>query len=156
AVAKLPNIPGLKVEGSRVPPQPQAQGRRNPDLYNVMVEIDVSIVGESETYVFNCIRNGQLTLIQPMCRRSGPLAHGLSVQTRRSSNLAVAKLPNIPALKIEGSRVLPQSQAQGRRNPGMYNVMVEIDVSLVGQSSTYVFKCIHDGHLTVVQPMGIR
>jgi len=156
AVAKLPNIPGLRVEGSRVPPQPQAQGRRNPDLYNVMVEIDVSIVGESETYVFNCIRNGQLTLIQPMGRRPGSLAQGLSVEDRACITSAVAKVPNNPAIKIERSRVLPQSQAQGRRNPGMYNVMVEIDVSLVGQSSTYVFKCIHDGHLTVVQPMGIR
>jgi len=66
SVAKLPNIPGLKVEGSRVLPQPQAQGRRNPDFYNVMVEIDASIVGESATYVFNCIRNGQLTVVQPM------------------------------------------------------------------------------------------
>jgi hypothetical protein len=82
AVAKLPNIPGLKIEGSRVLPPPQAQGRRNPDLYNVMVEIDVSIVGESETYVFNCIRNGQLTLIQPMGRRPGSLAQGLSVEDR--------------------------------------------------------------------------
>ena len=45
SVAKLPNIPGLRVEGSRV----KAQRRRNPDFYNVMVEIDVSIVGESET-----------------------------------------------------------------------------------------------------------
>ena len=69
AVAKLPNIPGLKIEGSRVLPPPQAQGRRNPDLYNVMVEIDVSIVGESETYVFNCIRDGQLTVIQPVGMR---------------------------------------------------------------------------------------
>jgi hypothetical protein len=43
SVAKLPNIPGLKVEGSRVRPQPQAQRRRNPDFYNVTVEIDVSL-----------------------------------------------------------------------------------------------------------------
>jgi hypothetical protein len=49
SVAKLPKISELKVEGSRVLPQPQAQGRRNPDFYNVMVEIDVSIVGESAT-----------------------------------------------------------------------------------------------------------
>jgi len=123
AVAKLPNVPGLKVEGSRVLRQPQAQGRRNPDLYNVMVEIDVSIVGESETYVFNCIRNGQLTLIQPMGRRPGSLAQGLSVEDRACITSAVAKVPNNPAIKIERSRVLPQSQAQGRRNPGMYNVM---------------------------------
>ena len=106
-----------------MPLQPQAQGRRNPDLYNVMVEIDVSIVGESETYVFNCIRNSQLTLIQPMGRKPGSLAQGLSVEDRACITSAVAKVPNNPAIKIERSRVLPQSQAQGRRNPGMYNVM---------------------------------
>jgi hypothetical protein len=153
AVAKLPNIPGLKIEGSRVLPPPQAQGRRNPDLYNVMVEIDVSIVGESETYVFNCIRNGQLTLIQPMGRRPGSLAQGLSVEDRACVTSAVDKVPNNPAIKIERSRVLPQSRAaQGH----LYKVTVEIDVSLVGQSSTYVFNCIRNGELTVVQPMGIR
>jgi len=152
AVAKLPNVPGLKVEGSRVLRQPQAQGRRNPDLYNVMVEIDVSIVGESETYVFNCIRNSQLTLIQPMGRKPGSLAQGLSVEDRACITSAVAKVPNNPTIKIERSRVLPQSRAQGH----LYKVTVEIDVSLVGQSSTYVFNCIRNGELTVVQPMGIR
>ncbi len=153
SVAKLPNIPGLKIEGSRVLPPPQAQGRRNPDLYNVMVEIDVSIVGESETYVFNCIRNGQLTLIQPMGRRPGSLAQGLSVEDRACITSAIAKLPNNPAIKIERSRVLPQSRtAQGR----LHKATVEIDVSLVGQSSTYVFNCIRNGELMVVQPMGIR
>ena len=145
AVAKLPNIPGLKVEGSRVLPQSRTQVRRT-------VEIDVSIVGESETYVFNCIRNGQLTLIQPMGRRPGSLAQGLSVEDRACITSAVAKLPNNPAIKIERSRVLPQSRAQGN----LYQVMVEIDVSLAGQSSTYVFSCIRNGQLTVVQPMGIR
>jgi len=152
AVAKLPNVPGLKVEGSRVLRQPQAQGRRNPDLYNVMVEIDVSIVGESETYVFNCIRNSQLTLIQPMGRKPGSLAQGLSVEDRACITSAVAKVPNNPTIKIERSRVLPQSRAQGH----LYKVTVEIDVSLVGQSSTYVFNCIRNGELTVVQPMGMR
>jgi hypothetical protein len=153
AVAKLPNIPGLKIERSHVLPQSQAQGRRNPDLYNVMVEIDVSIVGESETYVFNCIRNDQLTLIQPMGRRPGSLEQGLSVEDRACITSAVAKVPNNPAIKIERSRVLPQSRtAQGR----LYKVTVEIDVSLAGQSSTYVFNCIRNGELTVVQPMGIR
>jgi Phosphodiester glycosidase len=53
SIAKLPNTPGLKVEGSRV--LPQTQRRRNPDFYNVMLEIDVSIVGENATYRFNCI-----------------------------------------------------------------------------------------------------
>ncbi len=151
SVAKLPNIPGIRVEGSRVLPQPQAQRRRNPDLYNVMVEIDVSIVGESATYVFNCIRNAQLTLIQPIGRSPGSMAQGLSVEDRACVNSAVEKLPNNPAIKIERTRVLPQS-----RERHLYKVMVEIDVSLLGQSSTYVFNCIRNGQLTVVQPMGIR
>ncbi len=151
SVAKLPNIPGIRVEGSRVLPQPQAQRRRNPDLYNVMVEIDVSIVGESATYVFNCIRNAQLTLIQPIGRSPGSMAQGLSVEDRACVNSAVEKLPNNPAIKIERTRVLPQS-----RERHQYKVMVEIDVSLLGQSSTYVFNCIRNGQLTVVQPMGIR
>jgi hypothetical protein len=133
SVAKLPNIPGLKVEG-RVRPQPQAQRRRNPDFCNVMVEIDVSIVGESATYVFNCIRNGQLTLIQPMGRSPGSMAQGLSVEDQACISSAVEKVPNNPAIKIERSRVLPQSRVQGHP----YKVMVEIDVSLVGQNSTYM------------------
>ena len=156
AVAKLPNIPGLKVEGRRGVPQSQAQGRRNPDLYNVLVEIDVSILGESETYIFNCIRNGQMTVIQPMGRSPGALAQKLSVEDQACITSAVAKVPNNPAIKIERSRVLPRSQAQGRHKPDLYNVLVEIDVSLIGQSSTYVFNCVHDGQLTVVQLMSIR
>ena len=152
SVAKLPNTPGLRVEGSRVLPKSQAQRRRNPDLYNVMVEIDVSVVGESATYRFNCIRNGQLTLIQPMGRSPGPNAEGLSVEDQECIRFAVEKVPNNPAIKIERSRVLPQSRsAQGR----LYKVTVEIDVSLVGRS-TYVFNCIRNGELTVVQPAGVR
>ena len=156
AVAKLPNIPGLKVEGRRVLPQSQAQGRRSPDLYNVLVEIEVSILGESETYVFNCIRNGQATVIQPMGRSPGSLSQRLSNEDQACITSAVAKVPNNPAIKIERSRVLPQSRAQGRHKPDLYNVLVEIDVSLIGQSSTYVFNCVHDGQLTVVQLMSIR
>jgi hypothetical protein len=118
-----------------------------------MLEIDVSIVGENATYRFNCIRNGQLTLIQPMGRSPGPNAEGLSVEDQECIRFAVEKVPNNPAIKIERSRVLPQSRsAQGR----LYKVTVEIDVSLVGQSSTYVFNCIRNGELTVAQPMGIR
>jgi hypothetical protein len=156
AVAKLPNIPGLKVEGRRVLPQSQAQAPRNPDLYNVLVEIDVSILGESETYVFNCIRKGQVTVIQPMGRSPGSLAQRLSVEDQACITSAVAKVPNNPAIKIERSRVLPRSQAQGRHKPDLYNVLVEIDVSLIGQSSTYVFNCVHDGQLTLVQLISIR
>ena len=51
AVAKLPNIPGLKIEGSRVLPPPQAQGRRNPDLYNVTVEIVKAVDGSKYGYL---------------------------------------------------------------------------------------------------------
>src|SRR5262245_1866788 len=152
SVGKLPNIPGLKVEGSRVLPPSQGQGRGNPDVYNVKVEIDVSIVGEIATYLFNCIRNGQLTLIQPMGRSPGPMAQGLSVEDQACIRGAVEKVPDNPTIKIERSRVLPQSRAQGH----LYKVTVEIDVSLIGQSSTYVFNCIRNGELTVVQPMGIR
>jgi hypothetical protein len=145
AVAKLPNVPGLKVEGSRALPQPQTQRR--------MVEIDVSVLGESETYVFNCIRNGALTLIQPLGRKPGSQAQGLSIEDRECITSAVAKVPNNLAIKIERSRVVPQSRAsQGR----LYKVRVEIDVSLAGQSSTYVFNCIRNNEVTVVQPMGIR
>src|SRR5262245_22898406 len=152
SVGKLPNTPGLKVEGSRVLPKSQAQRRRNPNFYNVTVEIDVSIVGESATYRFNCIHNSQLTLIQPMGRSPGPDAEGLSVEDQACISRAIEKVPNNPAIKIERSRVLPQSRAQGPP----YKVVVEIDVRLVGQSSTYVFNCIRNGQLTVVQPMGVR
>jgi hypothetical protein len=34
--------------------------------------------------------------------------------------------------------------------------MVEIDVSVAGHSSTYVFNCISDAGLVVIQPMGLR
>jgi len=153
SVGKLPNIPGLKVEESRVLPRSQAQRQRNPDLYNVTVEIDVSIVGESASYRFNCIHNGQLTLIQPLGRSPGSMAEGLSVEDQGCITSAVEKVPKNPAIKIERSHVLPQSRvAQGR----LYKVTVEIDVSLIGQSSTYVFNCIRNGELTVVQLMGIR
>ena len=55
-------------------------------------------------------------------------------------------------IKIERSRVLPQLRGQG----APYKIIIEIDVSLVGQSSTYIFNCIRNGQLTVVQPMGVR
>jgi len=152
SVGKLPNTAGLKVEGSRVLPQSQSQGQRNPDLYNVKVEIDVSIVGERATYLFNCIRKGQLTLIQPMGRSPGADVHGLSDEDQACITSAIAKVPENPAVKIERSRVLAQSRVQGPA----YKVMVEIDVSLAGQSSTYVFNCIRNGGLTVVQQVGIR
>jgi hypothetical protein len=65
-------------------------------------------------------------------------------------------LPPVAATKIEGSRVVPQASAQGQRNPKLYHVRVEIDASVAGQTSTYVFNCIRDGQLTVILPVGMR
>jgi hypothetical protein len=151
AVANLPNIPALKVERSRALPQSQAQGRRNPDQHQVTVELDVSALGESSTYVFNCIRDGQLTVIQPMGRSPGSLAQDVSAEDRACITSAISKLPEALSFKIERSRVLLP-----RRNPDLYQVTVEIDVSVVGQTSTYIFNCIRKGQLTVIQPMGMR
>jgi hypothetical protein len=84
------------------------------------------------------------------------LAQELSVEDRACITAAAAKMPPVAALNIERSRVLPQPQAQGRRNQDLYHVRVEIDASVAGQSSTYVFNCVRDGHLTVIQPLGMR
>jgi hypothetical protein len=84
------------------------------------------------------------------------LAQELSVEDRACIINAVAKLPQIAALKIERSRAVPQPQTQGRRDPKPYRVKVEIDVSVAGQSSTYVFNCIHGGSWTVIEPLGMR
>jgi hypothetical protein len=88
-------------------------------------------------------------------------AEELSVEDRACITGAVAKLPQVAALKIEGSRavegrLLEQSQSQGRRQWGVYRVKVEIDVSVAGQRSTYIFNCIHSGQATVIQPLGMR
>ena len=50
----------------------------------------------------------------------------------------------------------PGMQAQGRHEQDLYHVKVEIDVSVAGQTSTYIFNCIHSGALTVIQPLGMR
>jgi hypothetical protein len=89
------------------------------------------------------------------------LAQELSVEDRACITGAVAKLPQVAALKIEGSRAiegrtLEQSQSQGRRQWSVYRVKVEIDVSVAGQRSTYVFNCIHSGQSAVIQPLGMR
>jgi hypothetical protein len=90
-------------------------------------------------------------------RPSGPGQPGdVSVEDRACITAAAAKLPNIATLKVERSRALPQPAAQGRRDPNVSNVKVEIDVSVAGQSSTYVFNCVRQGQLVVVQPMGMR
>jgi hypothetical protein len=79
---------------------------------------------------------------------------GVSVEDRACITAAAGKLPNIATLKIERSRALPQPSAQGGRD--VSHVNVEIDVSVAGQSSTYVFNCVKDGQLVVIQPMGMR
>jgi hypothetical protein len=91
-----------------------------------------------------------LTLI-PTC----VLAQELSVEDRACITAAANKLPPVTALGIKGSRVLPQP-SKGRRNSDVYRVTVEIDVSVAGQSSTYVFNCVRDGQVTVIQPLGMR
>ena len=45
---------------------------------------------------------------------------------------------------------------KGQHERGLYHVKVEIDASVAGQTSTYVFNCIHTGEMTVVQPLGMR
>jgi hypothetical protein len=97
----------------------------------------------------------------PFLNVEASLAEELSVEDRSCITGAVAKLPQIAALKIEGSRavegrLLEQSQSQGRRQWGVYRVKVEIDVSVAGQRSTYIFNCIHSGQATVIQPLGMR
>ena len=52
--------------------------------------------------------------------------------------------------------LLEQPQSQGRPKWNVYSVKVEIDVSVAGQRSTYVFNCVHGGQATVIQPLGMR
>jgi len=84
------------------------------------------------------------------------LAQELSVEDRACITAAAAKLPPVTALKIEGSRVVAQQSAQGQRNSKLHHVKVEIDATVAGQTSTYVFNCVRDGQMTIVQPMGMR
>jgi hypothetical protein len=89
------------------------------------------------------------------------LAQEFSVEDRACITGAVGKLPQLAALKIEESRaiegrVLEQPQSQGLRKWNVYRVKVEIDVSVAGHRSTYVFNCIHSGQATVIQPLGMR
>jgi hypothetical protein len=100
----------------------------------------------------------------PLLKIEASLAQELSVEDRACITSAVAKLPQVAALKIEGSRAIEgrtveQSQSQGGRKWSVYRVYrvkVEIDVSVAGQRSTYVFNCIHSGQATVIQPLGMR
>ena len=81
-------------------------------------------------------------------------AQELSVEDRACITKAAGKLPKIAT--IGQSRVVPQPQAQGRHEQDLYHVKVEIDVSVAGQTSTYIFNRIHSGALTVIQPLGMR
>jgi hypothetical protein len=92
----------------------------------------------------------------PPAESRRPLAQELSVDDRACITAAAAKLPPVAALKIEQSRVVPQPAAQKERNSEVYHVKVEIDVSVAGQTSTYVYNCIRDGKFTVIQPLGMR
>jgi len=102
-----------------------------------------------------------LASTMPLLKVEASLAQELSVEDRACITGAVAKLPQVAALKIEGSRaiegrVLEQPQSQGLRKWNVYRVKVEIDVSVAGQRSTYVFNCRHSGQATVIQPLGMR
>jgi Pectate lyase superfamily protein len=88
--------------------------------------------------------------------REPALAQEPAVEDRACITAAAAKLPPVKALKIERSRVVPQPHTQGQRNSKLYHVKVEIDASVAGQTSTYVYNCIRDGQLTVIQPLGMR
>ena len=81
------------------------------------------------------------------------LAQELSVEDRACITGAIAKLPQVAAFKIEGGRAI---ESQGLRKWNVYRVKVEIDVSVAGHRSTYVFNCIHSGQATVIQPLGMR
>jgi hypothetical protein len=84
-------------------------------------------------------------------------AASLSPEDRACITAAANKLPPVTALGIKGSRALPlPRQSKELRSPHVYRVTVEIDVSVAGQSSTYVFKCVSDGQFTVIQPLGMR
>jgi hypothetical protein len=84
------------------------------------------------------------------------LAQELSVQDRACITAAAGKLPRVAALEIKGSRASPQPGAEGRGKSNVYHTKVEIDVSVAGQSSTYVFNCVIDGQMVVIQPVGMR
>jgi len=81
-------------------------------------------------------------------------AQELSVEDRACITKAAGKLPKVAT--IEQSRVVPQPQDQGRHERDLYHVKVEIDVSVAGQTSTYIFNRIQSGELTVIQPLGMR
>jgi hypothetical protein len=115
--------------------------------------------GRATALVLACIESAEHNrpaAAQEVSRHSPAAAQEVSVEDRACITAAAAKLPNIATLKVERSRALPQPSAQGRRDPNVSNVKVEIDVNVAGQSSTYVFNCVRQGQLVVVQPVGMR
>jgi len=102
-------------------------------------------------------RPGQPELPQattPLDISPASAAAPLPPEDRACITAAANKLPPVTANGIKGSRALPQQSAGLRQ--GVYRVTVEIDVSVAGQNSTYVFNCVRDGQLTVIQPLGMR
>ena len=83
------------------------------------------------------------------------LAQELSAEDRACITAAAGKLPPIAALEIKESRALP-TPVQGRRNQKLHRATVEIDVSVAGHISTYVFNCVSEDQLVVIQPLGMR
>ena len=82
------------------------------------------------------------------------LAQELSAEDRACITAAAGKLPTIAALEIKDSRALARPGQERRKK--LHNAIVEIDVSVAGHSSTYIFNCISDAGLVVIQPMGMR
>ena len=79
----------------------------------------------------------------------------LSAEDRACITAAAGKLPTIAALEIKESRALARPVREGR-NQKLHNAIVEIDVSVAGHSSTYVFNCVLGTGMVVIQPMGMR
>ena len=105
-------------------------------------------------------RPGQPELPQVTAPLDAPSRPNITVRPplppeyRACITAAANKLPRIATQGIKGSRALPQQSAGLRQ--GVYRVTVEIDVSVAGQDSTYIFNCVRDGLLTVIQPLGMR
>ncbi len=95
-----------------------------------------------------------LSLLLPPC----VLAQELSPEDRACITAAAGKLPHVAALEIKGSRALPAPSSPGRRNQdsNLHHATVEIDVSVAGHNSTYVFNCVSNAGLVVIQPLGLR
>jgi hypothetical protein len=102
-------------------------------------------------------RTGQPELPQaapPLDIAPPSAAAPLPPEYRACITAAANKLPPVSANGITGSRALPQQS--GELPKGVYRVTLEIDVSVAGQDSTYIFNCVRDGQLTVIQPLGMR